>query len=249
MQVQWVSKKKVSWLGAVSRLGEVPALQLKAKALLLSWKNLYGNVPVTDYGTSQDLTGYWSARDQAMMDAFVDYWTALNGQPVTFKQLPADTPTTGQVAALEAWAKGFVQPGQFPPFGGSAPLPGTPPQIPGLPQVPAGSQACVDTCLQATGVPPNSPGYVFNLVNCIAQCGGPQPPVNPADVRVTPNQAPTTPATDTSSNTLPLVIGGLIVVGIGAALFLGAPKLQENFYVGVGATAGMGRPRKRRRKR
>lgn len=126
MKVDWVEAKqdKAEWLGAV------PALVLQAKQLLFSWKQLSGAaVPVNDYGTLNDLTNYWSQRDQSMMDAFVDWWSAKGGQPPAFKQLPADTPTQGQVNALLAWAASQasgaqpIEPAQFPSSPPSFPFP------------------------------------------------------------------------------------------------------------------------------
>ncbi len=248
MQVQWVPKKKVTWLGRVG-LGEVPELVIKAKTLLFTWKNLYGNVPVPDYGTLQDLTGYWAQRDQTMMDAFVDYWTALGGQPVTFKQAPEDTPTSGQVAALEAWSKTVLQPLPFPGGGGSPTspnLPGFPPQIPGLPPVPVDTATCVQACLATAGVTSASPNYLFAVVNCVGQCNQNKGLVQPANnTRVAPNLPP---PTDTSSSALPWIIGGAAVLGLGA-LALMSPKMQENAYLGVGVSAGLGKPRRRRKRR
>lgn len=212
MQVQWIQKRRVSWLGSVrGTLGAVPAIVLKAKQLLLQWKNTHGDAPVPDYGTTDDLNGYWSARDQAMMNAFVDYWTTLGGVPPLTKLQPEDPVTQKYVDALEAYQKNYVTfPGSSPaPGGGSSPVPTIPPVV-------------------IPGLQPTAPG------------------TGPVRVNYTP---PAAPAESTSSN-LPLIIGGLIVVGVGAALFLGSgPELQENFYVGVGAAAGMGKPRKRRRKK
>ena len=124
MRVDWIkSPKKVQWLGLVT--GD----RTQAKILLTGWGKANPNVaPVKDYGSAQDLIGSWTTRDQQMMDAFIDWWTAKGGQPTAFKQAPGDTPSSGEVAALQAWvATAPIQqppltPGQFPSSGAPIPI-------------------------------------------------------------------------------------------------------------------------------
>jgi hypothetical protein len=247
MQVQWVQKKKVSWLGSVGQ-HSVPELILKAKALLATYAKAHGG-PVADYGTIEDLTSYWSNRDQAMLNDFVGHWTLLGGYPKVSVLQTGDPVTQAHVDALQAWVTNYVNfPGSQPAPGGGAAIPNFPSvQIPGLPQaVPL--QACVDNCVKMSGVAPNSPGYLFQVITCTGTCnqtaGLAPAPGGSGNQTYTP---PTDTTTSSSSSALPWIIGGAAAIGLGALIFM-TPKMQENLYVGVGATAGLG-PRRRRRKK
>lgn len=150
---------RVTWIEEPGGLGQVEPVvtgsRTRAKFLLARWAQLVPNPPIPDYGNAADLTGPWSDRDFTMLNAFVDYWTSISGQPATFKQAQMDSPSKSEVDALEAWAKTYVAPAQFPPS----------PAI----------QNCVDNCVATSGAKVGDSNYVIVVTGCVDKCKPKQP--------------------------------------------------------------------------
>jgi hypothetical protein len=149
VRVDWVKPtKKLQWLGLVT--GDRTA----AKLTLFAWGKTVSNPPIPGYGTATDFTGPWSDRDQAMLDAFVDYWNGLHPNEKIFKQSKADSPSKGESDALAKWAASAPQqitPGQFPSSHPPQTFP-IPTNFPLLILVPTGWPQGVD-------YPPPKPAY------------------------------------------------------------------------------------------
>lgn len=243
MRVEWHKpmKPRVAWLGIPNPFsytepaqGNPSASQTKAKAILWQWSQDNPSAsPLSDYGTAIDFTGYWSSRDQQMLEAFIKWWNAKYPN----EQLACCKLSAEASAALDTYATGVVKPATFPTYGGQAPVPtGGGAQVI-VPEVPVPQQDCVKTCLQATGVPPGSPGYLYNTVNCVAQCTGVEPTITCNDPSLVWDPVikqcvkPSTVAAESKPSALPWVIAGVAGLGVVGWLLLrggSGVALQEN---------------------
>ncbi len=218
----------LTWIQESGTLGIVTGSRTRAKELLVQWGRTLSNPPIADYGaTDLDKSGYWTGRDQTMLDAFVDSWT---GMPRAFKQPIGDSPSKSEVDALEAWSQSggqvVVSAATAPIFPAATPVPACAvcasgaiananqePECLALPEG-AGKDACLQYYAQ-----------FYQFLNCRDVCAIAVAPTKPASwgVPITTTTTPAPTGAKASSNT-GLIIAGVALVGLIAVAALSAAR-------------------------